>query len=380
MNPALERDLDAWLGAGLLNAEQVAGIRRFEARRAEDKRRGRPAKAIALLGALTLVSGVGSIIAYNWDDLGDAVKLAGMGVLLAASAVSVHWIGQRHTAPNNTESAALDVTLVLYSGLTLAGLALVSQIYHRDGPLWQLLAVWSLLVAPALWRSSTRFATTFWYTGLWITLLSSFDDLEDVLSSWALLQRSAGEAAVMLLWGTGAIFFARSMKSPVPARTILGKWLLQLHLLFLAVVGSFAWWHGGDAHPELWAVGAASAAAVVSALPAEVRALGWGERRHVAWLFGLGGVLAVLPLGLRVDSGVLAFFSFAGFFCLAWFFAERHGSTGATRLAVAALGLRIVAASFELFESLLVTGSTLMALGALALFFTRKNLLDGDTT
>lgn len=372
--PSIERRLEAWLAAGLLDEEQVAGIRRFESELAEHERQGRPARAIALLGALTLVSGIGSVVAYNWQDIGDALKLGGMGLLLVVAAAAVRWATDRQGGHEHAAGAALDVTLVAYAGLALGGLSLVSQIYDQDGPLWQLLALWSLLIAPTLYRSRTRFATAFWYAGLWITLVATGDRLEDTFRSLHFNGDASGAATLMVLWAAGAGFFARSMTSTVAARAELGKWGLSLHLLFLGVVGSFAWWHGGDAHPLLWAVGAAALGGVLLALPAQVRELGWGDRRHALLLFALGGSVAVLPLGLKVDSGVLSFVSFVLFFGLAWLFAERHGRTGPARLAVTALAIRVVAASFELFESLLVTGLTLIAMGAVALFLTRNRL------
>lgn len=378
VSPSIERRLGAWLAAGLLDEQQVTGIRRFESQLAEHERRGRPARAIALLGALTLVSGVGSIIAYNWQDIGDAFKLGGMGLLLVAAAAAVRWVTYRQGGASSAAGAALDVTLVTYAGLALGGLSLVSQIYDQDGPLWQLLALWSVLVAPTMYRSRTRFATAFWYAALWITLVTTGDELENAFRSLDFNGDASGTATLIVLWAAGAGFFARSMKSRVLARVEFGKWGLSLHLLFLGVVGSFAWWHGGGAHPLLWAVGAAALGGILFALPPQVRGLGWGERKHAMILFAVGGALAVLPLGLKVDSGFLSFGSFVLFFGLAWLFAERHGRTGPARLAVTALAIRVVAASFELFESLLVTGLTLIAIGAAALFLTRKRLFSND--
>jgi hypothetical protein len=91
-------------------------------------------------------------------------------------------------------------------------------------------------------------------------------------------------------------------------------------------------------------------------------------------LFGVGLLLAVLPLGLSLESGALAFVSFVLFWGLGWYFAEQAGATKNARLAVFLLGGRVVIASFELFESLLVTGGALIGLGALALVWSRHSL------
>lgn len=160
----LPDDLGRWVAADLISLAQAQRITEFENQRVRAERRGRASRGVALLGALTVVSGIGSLVAYNWARLGEAVKLGGFGILLVLSLAATVWVKGKVDGRTSTDSAApardssstaLDVTLVLASGLTLAGLSLVSQIYHPDGEVWQLLFAWSLATAP-LWGSRSR--------------------------------------------------------------------------------------------------------------------------------------------------------------------------------------------------------------------------------
>ena len=52
----LPADLDRWVAADLIDMQQARRIALFEAKRAQAERSGRASRAVALLGALTLVS------------------------------------------------------------------------------------------------------------------------------------------------------------------------------------------------------------------------------------------------------------------------------------------------------------------------------------
>lgn len=75
-----------------------------------------------------------------------------------------------------------------------------------------------------------------------------------------------------------------------------------------------------------------------------------------------------------MDSGLFAFAAFLLFWGLAWYLSERAGASRSSRLAVFLIAARVVIASFELFESLLVTGGVLVGLGACALAWSRHSL------
>jgi hypothetical protein len=132
------------------------------------------------------------------------------------------------------------------------------------------------------------------------------------------------------------------------------------------------WFHGASTGaPLVFVVTLVMGGLTVVALPESVERLGWGPRASFAMLFSVGLAGFAIPSLFAVDSGIAAFLSFMLFFGVAWFFAERAGHEKNVRLVVFALALRIVIASFELFEDLFVTGIVLVGCGAGALLWSR---------
>ncbi len=360
--------LNRWVDAELLSQEQSQAIAYFEKNRGPHKD-SRPSKAIALLGALTLTSGVGSLVAYNWGRFGDGVKLTAMGGLLAiACALLLH--SQLRSPHSKTR---FDVLALIVSGLSLGSLALISQVYAQEGELWQLLVFWCLLTAPLLAHTSSRFLQYYWFFGLWVSLVSATEDLTEVIELANSLRPTSGFTTALIEWTVGlgvSFLFARS-KEPLRAR--VGKSLYTLHIIALGLVGSFTWLHSQPGVPILWLAGVAIATLVWLTTPLDADTLGWGTKNQVRQLILLGLFGALLPLGLSIDSRVGAFVSYGAFWSFAWFLSEKSQHQGLARLSVAALGLRILVASFELFDSLMITGCVLMGLGATVLFMVRKN-------
>jgi hypothetical protein len=353
----------------LISAEQAEAIAAHEGARKQSAQAGRATRAIALLGGLTVVSGVGSLVAYNWARFGSEVKLAAMGLLLFASVFFSLRLRQRMTM---AVSAALDVSLLVTTGLTLAGIALVSQVYNQDGELWTLLFAWTALTAPAMSFSRTRFAHYFWYAALFVSFMSSGDAFDEVLrDGWGLAHDHA-EFGVMIIYGTmSALLAGRWMGSPIVGRAAVGLAFYRVHLAGVGLFGGLFWLDGGDGAPLLWLLGLVSAAVVVVSTPQAVQRLGYGSRGAAVSLFGAGIMMTVVPMGLPIESGFMAFVSFLLFWSGAWLLAEKSDNLRGARFSVAVIGLRIVIASFELFESLLITGSVLVALGGAALFWSR---------
>lgn len=377
----LPDDFRRWVEADLLSREQAERIAHFEAERAEGERSGRASRAVALLGALTLVSGFGSLIAYNWDKFADGVKLGGLGVLLACSLAAVLLVKRSpvsetalRTSETEGESTSLDVALLIASGLTLAGLTLVSQIYHQDGELWQLLFAWSFAVAPLMSFSRTRFAHVFWYLGLAFSLLSSFEDVADSLRHVSSDSDHAAWMSIVLYGTLGIVLAERFAASRFAGRAWVGRGFVRLLLILLGTMGGLSWFHGEEGKFWFWGLGLLSFLAIFFAAPESLRQIGFGSQRQVTALFGVGILLAVLPLGFAVESGFAAFLAFVLFWGFAWYLAEQAGGAKNARLSVFLIGGRVVIASFELFESLLVTGGALIGFGVLALVWSRQSM------
>ena len=92
------------------------------------------------LGVLLLAAGAIFFVAYNWQALGRFQRFALVQGLLAAAAAVAWWYG-----PSRMVGQA---ALLLATLLTGALFALIGQTYQTGADLWQLFAVWALVIVP----------------------------------------------------------------------------------------------------------------------------------------------------------------------------------------------------------------------------------------
>lgn len=137
---ALDRKLDEWQAAGLIDAGVAAAIRAHEAE---------ASRPIALwatigIGLFALALGLVLIAAAGWDMIPPGMKL-GVHWSMTAAAAAVVWQARRQHRPWLGEGA-----LFLLAALVLAGIALQGQVYQVTSPVWQALAWWALLATPPI--------------------------------------------------------------------------------------------------------------------------------------------------------------------------------------------------------------------------------------
>jgi uncharacterized membrane protein len=364
-----------WFEAELMDEALAKRLHDFEVERERTSASRQPLLVIALLGALSVVVGLGTLVAYNWAGLADELKLGGGFVLLAAA---VGWAAfewqKRGPGPR------LDVPLALVSGVTLADLALVSQIYRQDGELWQLLTLWCSLVGPALWASRTRFVSHLWYLSIFVTLVSGLDAFEHWLRPMLPTSRY-GDAwpETLLLASALSVGLASAFaRSSVPRRRDAGVTYLGAHLLALGAAAPWAWIHDGAAHPLSFGPALVTWTAAAPGLLSAGPRLGLGTGGRALGLAAAGLSILVVPLFVPdLHNGFLAFVTFCGLWGAVWWCAEQARSARVARIAVGLLAGRILLASFELFDSLLVSGLVLLAMGV-ALVLVSGARLRGD--
>jgi len=158
----LEKRLNDWVSNNLISREQAEGIRQHEA--------NAPGSSWVLysfliLGATIIGIGFISLIAANWDDIPDAVKLGVDFLLLIGLAVGIH-----HTWEKK-KSIQFEVLLVCFLILCLASIGLISQIYHTGGKLYQALMLWSLITVGVPIISQRSFGPFLWVSGFLTALI-----------------------------------------------------------------------------------------------------------------------------------------------------------------------------------------------------------------
>ena len=131
-------------------------------------------RVLAGTGVLLVALGVVFFFAWNWDELPRFGKFA-----LAASVLS----GFAGTAMLSAYRSVLQRTALLGCCVaTGALLALIGQTYHTGADIWQLFAVWALLMLPWAWLSGSVACWGLWWGVANLALLRFFS-----ASMWRLL-------------------------------------------------------------------------------------------------------------------------------------------------------------------------------------------------
>lgn len=355
------RKLKAWEAAGLVDSATAARIREWESTHAS------PVAMRALIGIAVLAIGLGliSVVAANWDAVAGVTRLGIHFALMAGLAV---WLWRRPGDSDITAEAGLFLLGML--GLTFFGH--IGQVYQTDSPLWQPLAFWLMLFAPAILLRGTGWLNALllmvvmviaaWGFMVWtVGLQPRLDRIDETVRVTLAL------TAPVLLAGLAAWALTRS------ARASFWRRLGELALLYAAGGASIAaiasadgpWTSDEESTRLLWSVIVAASVTLVTALL--VRAFRRDTEGRIVADLWLG--LAAMPLLAYALSGnkIVAALLFMALWSGIAFTALRAGWRSAFQAAVGIVALRLVLLSFELGGDLLTSGAGLIASGLLIL-------------
>ncbi|MCB1169127.1 MAG: DUF2157 domain-containing protein [Leptospiraceae bacterium] len=157
--------IKTWVEAGLIQPDQGKAIEQFEA-----NRHSRPYAmySFVILGVTVISIGIISLIAANWEDIPDAVKLGTDILILLITAFFVFYY---------RKSPILYYSLsVFFSIFVLASIGLISQVFHTGGELYEAVALALLLTAPLMFLQEGRFLAHLWIAGFVFALLNYLFD------------------------------------------------------------------------------------------------------------------------------------------------------------------------------------------------------------
>lgn len=379
----LRRESADWVSRGIVSAEQRERLLDLYPDRGEPANRF--LSALSLVGGLLVALGVILVIAANWERIGDWVKIAGLLALLAGAYAGGWALKMRPGARYpKTGEALLMVGTILF----LAGIALVSQIFHLNARPASGLLVWWLGIVLVPWLTASR--------GAQLVSLAAF-------LSWLAVEMGTpgsplqivGEGQADAAWlaafawfgglGVALLFLGLALRGG-HFQGFAGmheKWgLLLLHVsLYLLGFARHITEHRDHLLSVAWLPGLLLAVLLGAAgflawrrNPAEVRPL-------LPWLgLALMPAVAVL-LGIDLGDGQWAWsvVSWIALFVLDLGLIRVGvdlGREGWVNLAVGFLGLNIITRYFDLFGTLLDGGLLFLSAGvvilALGLYLERK--------
>jgi uncharacterized membrane protein len=354
---ALDRKLEAWTAAGLIDEAAAARIRAFEGEES------RPVALWALvgLGLLALALGIMLIIGANWDRIPGWLKL-GVQLALTAVAAGTTWLGIKRG-----DRWLAEGSLFVLGALVLGGIALHAQVYQLVGPLWQALALWLVLLTPAMLLAGTTRLVAYTWSLMLLWGFGSGAMESDATSSAALLVDGLAMAApallilVSLLPRAGEV--SRAFRSGIAEIGIVA-------LLAGASLAHFAWAESigpGEAGDMLVRMLLPAGAALAAVLVGQVRG---GLPKSMllpilAWPTLAVGLAAAVPHGNGWFSRFIGALIFAAMWGLIGHGASRAGWRVLFGVAIAAIAVRLFIVYFELFGTLAMTGTGLVLAGIL---------------
>lgn len=149
--------LQRWVQAGLISPTQHEAILAFET--SHPQRSNWWLYSLMILGSAIIGLGVISLIASNWAEIPDTVKLAANFALLALLAAGIYW-----QYPNQSQGVWFEVLVVGFMLLCLASIGLISQIFHSGGAWYHALLFWALITALLSLFAHSLFTRFFWVT------------------------------------------------------------------------------------------------------------------------------------------------------------------------------------------------------------------------
>jgi len=357
---SLDRKLDAWIEAGLVDKATADGIR------AHENAAERPTAlwAISGLGLLALALGIILVISANWDRIADWVKLSAHMALLSGAAAAAFW------AAGAKRRRAAEGALFLTSILVLAGIGLHAQVYQLTGPLWHALLLWLALAGPALLIGGQTRLTGYLFAAMALLgpIGMAIDSVDDG-GLWRIAQGAAMAVPIALI----ALSLARRQLAPGFRLALRETGIIVT--LGAASIAHFAWASNITSPQALDNAIRLLAPTAIALLAAGIAFRGTELPRPlivpliVAPLIAAALALAV-PHPDHMISRLVGVVIFIGLWAAVAQGAAAGGWNALFAIAVAAIGLRIFIIYIELFGSLAATGGGLILGGGLVVALT----------
>ncbi len=361
-----------WVDDGLLTMDQRDALL---LRHPEASGGGRFVAILGAVGGGLLLAGVCLLISSNWQEIGDWIKFAGLIALLIGSYVA-GW--RLKIAPGRYPKTG-DAFFVLGAGLFMAGIALVSQVFHLNSRPASGVFVWwlGIVMVPWLVRSKGTQAVSLLALLIWLGMEFTLRD------SWLSLLRGNqySEDGVRLVaimsvlglavWLTGLALRHTRQESFASLHERLGAAIVCTGLYLLGFLRHIWEWRSVNGPVEIAPV------ALVAAL---VALAGWGAWRKsrsevlslacwfMAALVPVGAVLAGWNPG---DHGWLwSAWSWTALFVINVFMVRiglATGREGWVNLGLAFIAVNIVTRYFDLFGTMLEGGVFFVISGVIVL-------------
>jgi len=232
----LSKKLNQWQQAKLIDSTTADKIIEFE------KQHSRPIALWALggLGAFAIILGLVSIIASNWMQTPNWLKLTTDLILCLVIALSLYRVVSLDNS-NPRNQWLREILVIFYYGFTLASMALIGQTYQLGGSIASLLLVWTLFTLPLVLLGRGKFLTVLWIVGTAVTYALNINAFDDIIRQF-ISQQYLGNALLGALIILSPLLFMLLSRLPwlVNHRPIMAGELSRYSWLAIIIGGWFS--------------------------------------------------------------------------------------------------------------------------------------------
>ncbi|MBF0109968.1 MAG: DUF2157 domain-containing protein [Magnetococcales bacterium] len=354
----IERRLKEWVQAGLIAADQAEAILRHEGAHS-----GKNWLLFSFLSLGAGVVGIGiiSLVAANWDEIPDAVKLGADLLTLVALALGI-WKRRDHS-----QSLTWELLLIFFALALLTSIGLIGQVFHSGGSWDQALLLWVAITLPLATLTCRSFLPLAWTFALLVagsyrlilTPIAAITEEERGLLIGYLLPLACALVALLLhLW--------RATES-LGRAFLVHSWIVGITMVMLIDVSSMNPVHTWEWYPFMTGGGLALGGVTLAGIVLN----GHGSplsKKLLGSLVTLYSLMGPMVIGLHLSHWLSALFTMALFsLAAAWMVRER--SVRMANGMVLLLGIRFLVLFFTAFGGLFDAGIGLILSGLIILGF-----------
>ena len=358
----LDTKIDAWLDADIIDAATATKIRAFE----NTPKRPLMLWAIIGIGALTILLGIISLVAANWDVISAEARLTIHLIAFIAMAAFYYW--RSRSVKGEDDYYFNDAQLVILGALGLSFPPHLGQAYQLDGPIWPIMLAWLVAFSPLMLLRGRGWPVALgWMAALFTFIISFMGERSDITSdhyNWGLGFHDALLIALPIAAG-----YAASWWNTRSSRDWFWPRIEQLALVWQLVVVSslvLAAADFGTANDDVHYL-TLPLAVILILLPLPL--LKMADRKEaigaVAVAAACGAALLLASFGLH--GTIPAALLFIALWVAIAFASLIPGWRALFQIAVAVVALRVIILSFDLSDDLFSSGLGLVLSGFIML-------------